>query len=300
METAIAASLHGVNKRYGRIRALDGVDLELRRGETLALLGPNGAGKTTAIRVLLGVSRPDAGSATLFGRSPRSARNRARAGAMLQVSGVPATLTPAELVALFSSYYPSPLPYDEVAARAGLERFAHRRFGDLSGGQQRRTAYALAICGDPDLLVLDEPTSALDVESRHALWADIRRAVARGTSVLLTTHDLIEAEALGDRIAVLLGGRIVADEPTETIKARAGRRVVRCTTALEDVQLAALAGVDDVRRSDRSVRLSTRSVDDVVRALYAHDPSCAVLEIADASLEDAFLSLLRQPEEIAS
>ena len=180
-DTQIPARLSRVTKRYGTVTALDGVDVALQPGETLALLGPNGAGKTTAIRTLLGIIAPDSGSATLFGKSPRAAVNRARVGAMLQVSGVPATLTVSEHVRLFSSYYPHPLPLDETLAIAGLRGLEKRLYGQLSGGQKQRVAFALAICGDPDALVLDEPTTALDVESRLALWAQVR-ATARAAA----------------------------------------------------------------------------------------------------------------------
>ncbi|MBV8299536.1 MAG: ABC transporter ATP-binding protein [Candidatus Eremiobacteraeota bacterium] len=234
-ENLIPARLRGVTKRYGLVRALSEIDLALQPGETLALLGPNGAGKTTAISALLGLIKPDAGSATLFGRSPRVAANRTRVGAMLQVSGVPATLTVAEHVRLFSAYYPHPLSLEETLEAAGLRGLEKRLYGTLSGGQKQRVAFALAICGDPDALVLDEPTSALDVESRLALWARIRAYVARGRSVLLTTHDLAEADALADRIVVLAAGRIVAEGSAAAIKACAGGRAA---LSLEDAYLA--------------------------------------------------------------
>jgi ABC-2 type transport system ATP-binding protein len=222
---AFPAQLAAVTKRYGAVTAIDAVDLTLHPGETLALLGPNGAGKTTAIRTLLGIVQPDAGTATLFGRDPRHYQNRRRIGVMLQVSGVPATLTVREHIALFSTYYPHPLPIERTIELAGLRGLEKRLHGDLSGGQQQRLAFALAICGDPDALILDEPTRALDVESRRALWTQIRRSVAGGRSVLLTTHDLVEARTLADRIAVIAGGRIVALGTVAQIEARAGEFV---------------------------------------------------------------------------
>src|SRR6202048_512115 len=245
-DTNTPARLTSVTKKYRSVTALHGIDVALQPGETLALLGPNGAGKTTAIRTLLGIITPDQGTAPLFGRSPRVAKNRARVGAMLQVSGVPATLTVAEHVRLFSSYYPHPLPLDETLAIAGLRGLAKRLYGELSGGQKQRVAFALAICGDPDALILDEPTSALDVEARLALWAQIRCYVARGRSVLLTTHDLAEADALAGRIMVLFGGRIVAEGSAAEIKSRAGGSTVRCTSGLDDQRLRAIRGVDAV------------------------------------------------------
>ena len=231
-DTQTPARLARVTKRYGAVTALHGVDIALHPAETLALLGPNGAGKTTAIRALLGIITPDEGVAALFGRDPRAARNRTRVGAMLQVSGVPATLRVAEHIRLFSSYYPQPLPLEETLAAAGLRGLAKRLYGELSGGQKQRVAFALAICGDPDALILDEPTSALDVESRLALWDRIRGYAARGRSVLMTTHDIAEAEALADRVVVIAGGRVVAEGTAADIKRAAGK------SSLESAYLA--------------------------------------------------------------
>ncbi|HEY0381229.1 MAG TPA: ABC transporter ATP-binding protein [Candidatus Elarobacter sp.] len=299
-DTQIPARLTRVTKRYGTITALHDVDVALQPGETLALLGPNGAGKTTAIRTLLGIIAPDSGTATLFGKSPRAAANRTRVGAMLQVSGVPATLTVAEHVRLFSSYYPHPLPLDETLAIAGLRGLEKRLYGQLSGGQKQRVAFALAICGDPDALVLDEPTTALDVESRLALWAQIRAYIARGRSVLLTTHDLAEADALANRIMVLFGGKIVAEGSAAEIKSRAGGSTVRCTSGLDDERLRAIPGIDALRRADGVIRLTTHDADAVVRALYVSDPTFTLIDVADTPLEEAFLALTRTPasEEI--
>jgi ABC-2 type transport system ATP-binding protein len=295
LESQIPARLSRVTKRYGAITALHDLDIALQPGETLALLGPNGAGKTTAISTLLGIIAPDSGTAALFGKSPRSAANRTRVGAMLQVSGVPATLTVAEHVRLFASYYPHPLPLAETLAIAGLRGLEKRLYGQLSGGQKQRVAFALAICGDPDALVLDEPTSALDVESRLALWAQIRGYVARGRSVLLTTHDLAEADALANRIAVLFGGRIVAEGSAAEIKSRAGGSTVRCTTGLDDERLRALPGIDAIRRAEGVIRLTTRDANAVVRALYISDPTFTLIDVTQTPLEEAFLALTRTP-----
>jgi ABC-2 type transport system ATP-binding protein len=289
----IPARLSRVTKTYGAIRALDAVDVTVQPGETLALLGPNGAGKTTAIRTLLGIVRPDAGTATLFGRDPRVAAHRARAGSMLQVAGVPSTLTVAEHVGLFRTYYPRPLPFDEAISIAGLRGLERRLYGELSGGQKQRVAFALAICGDPDLLVLDEPTSSLDVEARRSLWEQIRRYVARGRSVLLTTHDLAEADALADRIAVILGGRIIAEGTAAEIKSRAGGATVRCTSGLDDARMRAIAGVDAIARAEGTLRITTRVPDAVVRALYVADPTFTLIDVVETPLEEAFLSLTR-------
>src|SRR6266568_9001096 len=183
----IVASLEAVNKNYGSVRALREVDFRVRAGEVVALLGPNGAGKTTAVKLLLGLMQPNSGRARVFGGDPTNPENRMRTGAMLQVGRVPETLRVREHIDLFSAYYQKPIALAEVLAATGLEKLRDRKFGDLSGGQKQRVLFALAICGDPDLLFLDEPTVGLDVEARRMLWDEIRRMVERDKIVLLTT-----------------------------------------------------------------------------------------------------------------
>jgi ABC-2 type transport system ATP-binding protein len=226
-----AAELRAITKRYGAVDALRGVDLTIQPGELLALLGPNGAGKTTAVRILLGLTQPDSGRATIFDRDPSSQAAKLRRGALLQVAKVPETLKVREHIELFSSYYPKPLTLADTLDAAGLKGIENRLFGDLSGGQKQRVLFALALCGNPDLLFLDEPTVGLDVEARRGLWTRIRAFVARGGSVLLTTHYLEEAEALANRIAVINQGRIVALGSPAEIKAGASQ------TNLEDAFL---------------------------------------------------------------
>ncbi len=171
----VVASLEEVSKNYGEIRALQNVDFVVRAGQVVALLGPNGAGKTTAVKLLLGLLQPNSGKARVFGGDPTNPQNRMRTGAMLQVGRVPETLRVREHIDLFSSYYPKPMPLEEVLAVAGLEKLRDRKFGDLSGGQRQRTLFALAICGDPDLLFLDEPP--LDLMWNRAAHSGKKSAV---------------------------------------------------------------------------------------------------------------------------
>ena len=213
-----SATLASVTKHYGPVHALRGLDFEIHPGELVALLGANGAGKTTAVRILLGLTKPTSGTARVFGGDPRDRATRTRLGAVLQVARVPETLRVREHIHLFSSYYPNPMPMDEVIAAAGLGGLERRNFGELSGGQQKRVLFALGICGNPDLLVLDEPTVGLDVEARRALWKQIRAFVDRGRAVLLTTHYLAEAEALADRVVVLDKGLKVKEGTPSEIK----------------------------------------------------------------------------------
>jgi ABC-2 type transport system ATP-binding protein len=222
LNAPLPAQLTRVTKAFGSTVALATLDLAIYPGELLALLGANGAGKTTAVRLLLGLSKPDSGTARVFGADPRDAVNRIRTGAMLQVGKVPETLKVREHIDLFSSYYPAPMPLAEVIAAAGLSGLEERKFGELSGGQKQRVLFALAICGNPELLILDEPTVGLDVEARRAMWRQIRLFVARGRSVLLTTHYLDEADALANRIVVIDKGAVIAEGTPKEIKALAG------------------------------------------------------------------------------
>ena len=291
--STIVASLEGVHKNYADVAALRAVDFNVRSGEVVALLGPNGAGKTTAVKLLLGLIPPSAGRVRVFGGDPRNPENRMCAGAMLQVGRVPETLRVREHIDLFSSYYPKPMPPAEVLTAAGLEKLSDRRFGDLSGGQRQRVLFALAICGDPDLLFLDEPTVGLDVEARHLLWNEIRNLVARGKTVLLTTHYLQEADALADRVVVINQGQIIAKGTPAEIKARTGARRIRCVTKLGLATLRHIRGVTEVRQDREALEIQASEAEPVVRELLARDPELYGLEITSAGLEEAFLALTR-------
>jgi ABC-2 type transport system ATP-binding protein len=290
-----AAVLDGVTKRFGAITALDGMSFSIGRGELVALLGPNGAGKTTAVRLLLGLAKPDRGTARVFGADPRRAPARRRIGAMLQVARVPDTLRVGEHIELFASYYPSPMPIAQAVGLAGLRGLEQRLFGELSGGQKQRLLFALAICGNPDLLILDEPTVGLDIESRRAIWEQIAGFVRRGGSIVLTTHYLEEADALADRITVIDRGRVVAEGTPAEIKGRVSSKRIRCRTALSAAALRALAGVTSVREEDGVTEILTADSDAVLRDLFARDGGASVIEISGAGLEEAFLTLTAKP-----
>jgi ABC-2 type transport system ATP-binding protein len=290
---SVVASLEAVNKNYGTIRALTDINLRVHAGEIVALLGPNGAGKTTAVKLLLGLLQPNSGRARVFGGDPTNPENRMRTGAMLQVGRVPETLRVREHIDLFSSYYEKALPVAEVLAAAGLEKLSDRKFGDLSGGQKQRVLFALAICGDPDLLFLDEPTVGLDVEARRMLWDEIRRIVSRGKTVVLTTHYLQEADALADRVAVINKGEIIAEGTPATIKAQTAGKKIRCITSLNINALRQIPGVTEVNQDREAVEIHTAVAEPVVRELLLRDASLSGLEVTSAGLEEAFLALTR-------
>ncbi|MFD1950811.1 ABC transporter ATP-binding protein [Sphingomonas arantia] len=294
------ATLANVSKRLGGKPVLGGLTLRLRPGEVTALLGPNGAGKTTTVGLLTGRLQPDAGTARLFGLDPTRPAARSRMGVMLQSAGLPDVMTVSELVTLQSGYYPDPRPVAETLAVAGLSDLARRRCGALSGGQARRVLYALAICGRPALLVLDEPTAAMDRAARQALWATVRDAADGGTAILLTSHDLAEADALADRVLVMDHGRIVADDSPAALRARAGGSVIRCRTMLPPAILRALPGVRDAGPEGADQRVVTSDAVTTVRALCGADPNLTDLRIADAALEDAIAALLGPDRRIAA
>lgn len=298
--TETIARLEGIGKRYGAVKALDGLHLDVRRGEVLALLGPNGAGKTTTISLLLGLIRPDAGRVSLFGLDPVAPAGRERSGAMLQISRLPELITLREHLELFSSYYSSPLPVAESLALTDLSDLADRRYGDLSGGQQQRLKFALALCGNPEVLFLDEPTVGLDVETRREFWSLIRSRVECGTTVLLTTHYLEEADALADRIVVIDRGKVVATGSPAEIKARTAGKRVRCVTRLAPETVASLPEVKDVTRHGAALEILAARAEPLVQALLAADPGLSDLEVSGAGLEQAFLALTRQSHKEAA
>jgi ABC-2 type transport system ATP-binding protein len=296
-----AAELRDAAKTFGNVRALQGVSLAVRQGETVALLGPNGAGKTTAISLLLGMRRPTAGSAKLFGRDPRDLASRLRTGVMLQESGVPDTLKVGEVIELFRRLYPQPLSVADALAAAGLESKANALVTGLSGGQKQRLYFALAIVGDPDLLFLDEPTVGLDVEARQTFWSYINGMVGRGKTIVLTTHYLEEADALADRIVVIDRGRVIAEGTPAAIKARVGGKTVRFrTTGLDEARLALLTGVGDARRSGDRFEFYTLQAEDALGRLFAAGIDLRELEVVGAGLEEAFLAITREREGVAA
>lgn len=295
--TGTIARLEGACKQYDTVQALAGLDLDIRRGEVLALLGANGAGKTTAISLLLGLATPTRGSAELFGQSPLDIAARRRIGVMLQSASLPEHNTVQELLELTRSYYAQPRAIDDCIRLAGLQDLTRRRYGKLSGGQQRRVQFALAICGNPELVFLDEPTTGLDIQSREALWVAIRGLVAEGVAVLLTTHYLEEAQALADRVVVVRNGREVAQGTVDDIRALVSDQRIRCRSLVSREQLAAWPGVSEASVVDGRVELMVEDAAPVLRWLLSIDPTLSELEVTRAGLADAFLALTRDAQE---
>jgi len=286
-----AAQLIDATKRYGNVEALKGVSLDIELGEVVAMLGPNGAGKTTSISLLLGLRKPTSGKALLFGLDPDNLDARSRVGVMLQESGIPAVLKVREIVDLFRSYYAKPMARDRAIAMAGLEEKAEALVKELSGGQRQRLYFALAVCGDPEVLFLDEPTVGMDVEGRRSFIERIAEFARMGRTVVLTTHYLEEADQLARRVIVIDRGLVIADASPKEIKSRvAGKRVRFTAAGLTDADLEGLP-VTTSTISDHTVQLLTNQPEAVLSELFRRGIQVSDLEVSGADLEDAFISL---------
>ncbi|MER6287989.1 ABC transporter ATP-binding protein [Streptomyces sviceus] len=296
--TAPVVAFDQVSKAYGEVRAVDGLDLTLRPGETVALLGPNGAGKSTTLDLLLGLKQPDSGSVRLFGTSPREAIVAGRVGAMLQSGGLMDEVTVAELVRLACDLHPKPYRPTEVLSRAGIAQIADRKVNKLSGGQAQRVRFALATAGDSDLIVLDEPTTGMDVTTRQAFWATMREQADQGRTVLFATHYLEEADAIADRVLVLHRGRLLADGTAAEIKAKAGARRIAFDLegAIDEGPLRALPFLTSIDMSGQTVRIQSTDADATVHALYGLGVYPRNLEVAGLGLEQAFVAITEAEE----
>jgi ABC-2 type transport system ATP-binding protein len=295
--TTAGIRLESLTKSYGTVHAVNGIDLVIAPGETVALLGPNGAGKSTTIDMILGLAKPDSGIVQVFGRTPAEAVRAGAIGAMLQTGSLLRDLTVRELINMMASLYPNPMGVDDVLSVTGIGDIAERRTQKLSGGQTQRVRAAIALVSNPDLLILDEPTVAMDVEVRREFWTSMREFAARGKTVVFATHYLEEADTYADRIVLMARGRIVADGPATEIKATVGLHTIKAT--LPDVSmlaLTALAGVQSGERRGEAVVLHCTDSDAAIRALLSDFPAASDISIAGAGLEEAFLLLTGDDE----
>jgi ABC-2 type transport system ATP-binding protein len=292
--------VRGLIKRYGDIRAVDGIDFEVHPGEVFGLLGPNGAGKTTTVEILEGLRAPDGGQAVVLGVDVARGveRLKPRIGVSLQTAALYPKLTVVEVIDLFRSFYPHPRPTAELIDALGLGERRNAQTKELSGGQRQRLAVALALVNDPELVFLDEPTTGLDPAARRSLWDLIRDLKGRGRSVLLTTHYMEEAEILCDRLAIMDHGHILElGTVDELISARFRERAVRfdAVDGLSDAELAALPAVTAAKHDDDAIVLYTHDVAVTIGALLALTESHGIepqnLGVRRATLEDVFLDL---------
>jgi ABC-2 type transport system ATP-binding protein len=286
--------LEGITKSYGAVRAVKGIDLEIRRGETVALLGPNGAGKTTTISMLLGLLTPTAGTLEVFGLSPAQAIAQSRVGAMLQEGKLMPGVRVGEFLDFVRGLHPAPMPRAQLLKLADLGELENRRVDRLSGGQTQRVRFALAIAGNPDLLLLDEPTAAMDVEARREFWASMRAYAALGHTILFATHYLEEAELFASRLVIIAQGHIIADGSVPEIQARFGepRVMFTCLSAATD-EAERFPGVHQVEARGERVTLHTRDADATVRALVASGIAWKELQVKSSDLEETFITLVQ-------
>ncbi len=296
MNTSI--HLRGLTKVFEQknatTRAVDGIDLDIGRGEIVALLGPNGAGKTTTLDMILGFTEPTSGHVEVLGQPPRTAIMSGRVSAVLQTGGLLRDLTVAETVELIASTYPDPAPVADLLARADLTGLAGRLVKVCSGGEQQRLRFALALLADPDLLLLDEPTAGMDVEARRAFWSAMAAEAEQGRTIVFATHYLQEAEDFARRTVLMANGRIVVDGPTDEVRRQASGRTVRARIAPERIGdvAAALRNRATTHVSIDGDRLIIETIDaDRVAHRLLGEFGGFDLEIEAASLESAFVRL---------
>ena len=287
MEAVVA---EGVGRRYGETVALDGVSLAIEAGEVFGLVGPNGAGKTTLVRALTGTTDSE-GHVELFGEPPRAV-NRERLGLLPQSFDPPGRLTPRELLAYYGGLYEDARPPEELLAEVGMTDAADTYYENLSGGQQRRTCVATALVNDPELLVLDEPTTGIDPAGRRALWALLEELAAAGTTILLTTHDMAEAEHLADRVGLLADGELV---PARLVERHGGESLL--TVECIDPPATAVDHFEDGTLQDGQLTvrdIAPEEIAAVARTLDEHGVAYESLTWREPDLEDVYLELTGQ------
>ena len=277
-DTAVAVSVRGLRKAYGGQPAVDGLDLDIHRGEVFALLGPNGAGKTTTVEILEGYRRRDAGEVSVLGHDPGhdEPRLRQRIGIVLQSTAESAELTVGEMVTHFALYYPSPRDPEEVMQAVGLQEKRSARVRSLSGGQRRRLDVALGIVGRPELLFLDEPTTGFDPQARRTFWQLVRTLRGDGTTILLTTHYLDEAQQLADRVGIIAAGRLLALDSPERLGGRESHR-------------ARVRWNDGSGVHEEVTQTPTRFVTELAAR---HGGEVPGLEVVRPTLEETYLSMI--------
>ena len=293
--TTAAISLRGLSKHYGAVRALDGLDLEIRPGEIVALLGPNGAGKSTAMEMMVGLATPDTGAVSVLGTDPVTATRTGLIGTMLQAGALLPDQSVRSMLRMLHSLQAHPMPLADVIAQADIEDLVGRKMGALSGGQAQRVRFAIALLGDPQVLLLDEPTVGMDVGARRAFWDQMRAVAATGRTVVFATHHLDEAEREAARVIVMDRGRVVADGTGTEISAVVAGRVITLRGASPE-QIAALPGVESAAADEtdpRRVRALCSDSDAALAALFTGELAVAVHEVLVSApgLEEAFLRI---------
>jgi ABC-2 type transport system ATP-binding protein len=283
------AELQNVSMTYGAVKALDDVSFQLKEGAAMAVLGPNGAGKTTAIRLLTGLKKPQKGKARLFGKNPRTPASRLGIGVTPQEASFPHAMKTGEILDFARQHYANPAPRDAIIEAFGLAQNINRMAIELSGGQQRKLAVALAFCGAPKVVFLDEPTTGIDAESRQRMWDYIKGFKAAGGAIFLTTHYLDEAEAIADQIVLINEGQVLREGSVDAVRSAVRVRVIR-------FRAETAPDLTDARRADSDGDQHTylsSNADESVRALVGSGLNFRDLEVLPASLERAVAELLK-------
>ena len=298
-----ALSLRGVTRSYGEVRALDGLDLEIRPGEIVALLGPNGAGKSTAMEMMVGLATPEQGSVRVLGTDPTTATRTGLIGTMLQAGALLPDQRVRTMLRMLHSLQAHPMPMAEVVDGADIAELMPRRISALSGGQSQRVRFAIALLGDPQVLLLDEPTVGMDIGARRAFWQQMRRVAASGRTVVFATHHLEEAEREAGRVVVMDRGRVVADGTGAEIAAVVAGRVITLRGVAPE-RVAALPGVDSAEADetdDRRVRAVCTDSDAALAALFTGPLAGDVHDVLVSApgLEEAFLRITEHEDEAA-
>ncbi len=293
-----AIEVENLTKRYDDVPAMDGISFTVEKGEIFGILGPNGAGKTTTVESIAGLRRPDSGTIRVLDLDPQQDRDelRRRLGVQLQESRLPDRIQVGEALELYSSFYDSPVPWEELLEQLGLTEKRDTRFAKLSGGQKQRVSIALALVGNPEVVILDELTTGLDPQARRDTWAVVEHLREKGATVILVTHFMEEAERLADRVALIDSGRLVAlDTPAGLIASTDNEQVIRFRPSrrLDDSVFAGLAEVTSVtRQGDQTVVRGVGNVlHSVTTALVQNHVIAQELRVEQATLDDAFLAL---------
>lgn len=284
-----AVSVDNVAKSFGTTTVLSRMNLRITPGEAVGILGPNGAGKSTLFSLITGERTPDAGSVAIFGANPRIPEARRTMGVTPQATSLPEVLKVREVLDFVAAHYPNPLPASELLGDLDLTALAGKQCGGLSGGQKRRVMLAVALVGNPDMLVLDEPSTGLDVESRQQVWQRIQAFSAAGGTLLVTSHHFDEIERLADRVVMLADGRIIVDDQLDRVRTAVDLRHVTVTLPdTPEAVIAALPGVTGIQPGEGARQVITCSDSDAfIRALIAEGLTFTDLEVRGASLEEA-------------
>ena len=291
----LAIDVSGVSKVFATrsshpVHALSDISFSIAQGEIVGLLGTNGAGKTTLFDLILGLTTPTSGNISVLGHTPHAAIRAAQIGAVLQTGGLLPELTVLDTLKMISSTFPDPLPVEEIARQAGLDLILHRPVGKCSGGEQQRVRFALALVGNPQILLLDEPTVGMDAHTRREFWSTMRRQADQGRTIVFATHFLEEADNFAERIILLHEGKLRADAKATELREQSGKRIVEAKFDGTPLNAKELPTVTEVSLSNGYVRMTTRDSDVLANYLLNHT-SAHDLTIRTHSLEDAFLAL---------